>query len=88
MNKEIKNKTARIIARFLRLESSDIADRSTLTDLGADNLDKFEIIWNIEKEFNIRMLNPSAENLYNSSIKNLCKEIDAALTQKNYLFAY
>lgn len=88
MKKEIKNKTARIIARFLKLDSSEIADISTLPELGADKLDQFEIIWNIEKEFNIRMLNPSAENLYNSSIKNLCKEIDAALTQKNFLFAH
>lgn len=87
MNKEIKNKTAKIIARFLKLDSSEIADKSTLPELGADNLDQFEIIWNIEKEFNIRMLNPSAEILYNSSIKNLCIEIDQALKQRNYLFA-
>lgn len=87
MNKEIKNKTAKIVARFLHLESFEVVEKATLTELGADKFDLFEILWNIEKEFNIFFKNPSAETLYNSSIRNLCREIDLAIRQKNFLFA-
>jgi acyl carrier protein len=88
MNRDlIKNKTSRIICRFLKLENSEIDERVTLPELGADSLDQIEIIWSIEKEFNILIQTASPENLYHSTFKNLCQEIDDALQNHKLLFA-
>lgn len=84
----IKEKTKAIICRFLRLDSSELNESSTLPELGADNLDQIEIFWSIENEFNILITSPTAESLYASNFNSICQKIEYAISNKQRLFAY
>lgn len=83
----IRERTKAIICRFLRLDSSELNESSTLPELGADNLDQIEIFWSIENEFNILIASPSAESLYASNFKSICQKIEFAISHQQRLFA-
>jgi len=52
------------IAEMLRLEANlEIEDKNTLEDLGADSLDKVEIMMALEEEFSFEIPDEEAEKL-------------------------
>ncbi len=52
-----------LLAEHLTLDSSKITQHSTLDDLGADSLDRVEIIMKIEDQFGIEISDDDAERL-------------------------
>ncbi len=78
----IKTKTSDIICKHLRVEKSDIQGLTTLQNLGADLLDKVEIILSIEKNFKILMY-AQPEKIYESNFDNLCNQIHQTILLKS-----
>ena len=57
-------KTQKIIAEVLNVETDDITLETTFVDdLGADSLDIFQIIMGMEEEFDIEIANDAAEKI-------------------------
>ncbi len=77
----IKSKTSEIISKQLRVETSEINGLTTLHNLGADLLDKVEIILSIEKKFKILMYT-QPDKLYESNFDNLCNQIHQTILLK------
>lgn len=57
-----------IIAKVLNLETDEISEESTFVDdLGADSLDLFQIVMEIEEVFDIEIPNETAERIVSVS---------------------
>ncbi len=57
-------KLKKVIADVLNVDENEITeDTSFVDDLGADSLDVFEIIMQLEDEFGIKISNEDAENI-------------------------
>ena len=54
---------AAIIAQQLSKQTSEITDSSTFDSLGADSLDRVEIVLNIEEKFDIEVDDEAVEKL-------------------------
>lgn len=54
---------AAIIAQQLSKQASEITDSSTFDSLGADSLDRVEIVLNIEEKFDIEVDDEAVEKL-------------------------
>lgn len=53
-----------IVAKQLKVEIDDIKDESSLEeDLGADSLDRVELVMAFEEEFQIEIVDEDAENI-------------------------
>lgn len=53
-----------IVAKQLKVEIDDIKDESSLEeDLGADSLDRVELVMAFEEEFEIEIVDEDAENI-------------------------
>lgn len=57
------NKVATIIAQQLKIKPEDIHEDSTIESLGADSLDRVEIIMTLEEQFSIEINDEDAEKL-------------------------
>lgn len=73
LNNDIFNKTSTIIASVLHIDKNLIMPDSTLDALGADSLDKLEIIMKFEEEFGIEINDEEAEKI--SSIQEAVEKI-------------
>ena len=61
---EIRDKVVAIIVDKLNVEESEVANEASFTnDLGADSLYTFELIMDIEKQFNISIPDDKAEGI-------------------------
>ena len=64
MDKEIKEIILRILEDRCDVDRSDVTDESNLEmDLGADSLDRVELVMELEKEFKITISDDEAEKL-------------------------
>lgn len=82
---QIKNKTAEAISNYFKIASQVITDNTTLSDLGADYLDKVEVVLGVEKKFGILIFpQASPDVFYNSSFENLCLEVQLAIENKSF----
>ena len=53
-----------IVAKQLKVDIDEIKDESSLEeDLGADSLDRVELVMAFEEEFNIEIVDEDAENI-------------------------
>jgi len=60
---EIKTKLLKIIAEQLKIEKNSIDNHSSLEKLGADSLDRVEIIMKIEEEFDLEISDEDSDKL-------------------------
>ena len=61
---DIQNRVKAIIVDKLGVDESEVKPEATFTnDLGADSLDKVELIMELEKEFNITIPDDQAEKI-------------------------
>ncbi len=52
-----------VIADVLKINESEINDTSTLEELGADSLDKVEIMMELEEEYELDISDEAAEKI-------------------------
>lgn len=60
---EIQNKVIQLIAEQLGVAANTITPQSTLESLGADSLDRVEMIMKLEEEFHIEIRDEDADKL-------------------------
>jgi len=60
---EIKSKLLQIISEQLKIDKNSINPNSSLDILGADSLDRVEIIMKIEEEFGLEISDEDADKL-------------------------
>ena len=79
-NDDVLNKIRNIISKQLGIEEKSITNEIRISDLGADSLDKVEIIYFLEKEFKIKIGKESYTRI------NSVKEISEYIKQsRNYI---
>ena len=62
-NDEIFAKVSTVIANQLNIAQNSINEQATLESLGADSLDRVEIVMKLEEEFDIEINDEDAEKL-------------------------
>ena len=60
---ETKSKIIDLIAEQLNIDKKSISENSTLSELGADSLDRVEIIMKLEEEFSIEINDEMAQDI-------------------------
>ena len=60
---EIRTKVIGILAHILKISKETITDESTLESLGADSLNRVQIVMELEDAFNIEISDDDAEKL-------------------------
>jgi len=63
MPETTEEKVKRLIAEQLMIDTSEITPSATLEDLGADSLDKVELVMLLEEQFDIEINDDDAEKL-------------------------
>jgi acyl carrier protein len=74
---EIKSKLLQIISQQLKIDKNSINPQATLESLGADSLDRVEIIMKIEEEFALEISDEDS-----SKLSSLDAAIDYIYNQK------
>ena len=60
---DIRNKVIALLAHILKVSKDTITDESTLTSLGADSLNRVQIVMELEDAFNVEITDEDAEKL-------------------------
>ena len=61
----LEQKVKSLIVEKMGVEESEVTDAAHFTnDLGADSLDKVELVMEFEKEFNVSIPDDQAENIH------------------------
>ncbi len=60
---DIRNKVIALLAHILKISKETIKDESTLTNLGADSLNRVQIVMELEDAFNVEISDEDAEKL-------------------------
>lgn len=69
MNREeIKEALKNIVAEQLSIKTEDISDTSTFDELGADSLDRVEVVMKIEEALNIELNDDEMERITTFSV--------------------
>jgi acyl carrier protein len=63
MSNNLESKVIGIVAEQLHMNPQEITSASTLTNLGADSLDRVELVMKFEEEFHIEIRDEDAEKL-------------------------
>lgn len=63
MSNTIESKVITMVAEQLHMNAQEITPASTLTNLGADSLDRVELVMKFEEEFHIEIKDEDAEKL-------------------------
>lgn len=79
-NTETYTKVVQIIAETLHIDSNTITPQSTFDSLGADSLDKLEIIMKLEESFGIEIPDDQAAQI--STVLQAVEKIDAFRASK------
>lgn len=80
MNRDqISIQVRQLLAEQLTIDPTKITENSTLDELGADSLDRVEMIMKLEDLFNIDISDDDADRL--TSIDSLCSYIEQCLNQ-------
>lgn len=72
---DIRNKVIGILAHILKISKEAIKDESTLESLGADSLNRVQIVMELEDAFNVEISDDDAERLttVNSTVEHMLK---------------
>jgi len=63
MNQNLEAQVIEMIAQQLHINAQDITPQSTLDSLGADSLDRVELVMKFEEAFSIEIKDEDAEKL-------------------------
>jgi len=63
MSNTVESKVVALVAEQLHMNAQEITPASTLTSLGADSLDRVELVMKFEEEFHIEIRDEDAEKL-------------------------
>ena len=63
MDEELSRRVIAILASVKRVPPETISPTTSLTDLGVDSLDKINVLFELESEFNIDIPDEEAEKL-------------------------
>ena len=63
MSNNLESKVIGIVAEQLHMNAQEITPASTLVNLGADSLDRVELVMKFEEEFHIEIRDEDAEKL-------------------------
>lgn len=67
LTRQTHDRLAKIIAEQLSIKVSDITDDATLEQLGADSLDRVEIVMKAEEAFGIELNDDEMEKIFRLS---------------------
>ena len=76
---ELTQKVVKILAMVKRIPAEKIAPNATLEELGIDSLDKVNILFELESEFNIDIPDEEARQI--ASVDQIVARLRAALPQ-------
>lgn len=76
---EIDTAVRKIIVEHLRCPAADVTPAKPLEDLGADSLDKVEIMMACEEEFGLSISDEAAEKLV--AMRDYCNVVEDLLDQ-------
>ncbi len=74
---EIRNKVIALLAHILKISKETITDESTLESLGADSLNRVQIVMELEDAFNVEISDDDAEKLI--TVKNTIEHMQKLL---------
>ena len=77
---ELTQKVVKILAMVKRIPAEKIAPTATLEELGIDSLDKVNILFELESEFNIDIPDEEARQI--ASVDQIVARLRAALVQQ------
>ena len=77
---ELTQKVVKILAMVKRIPAEKIAPTATLEELGIDSLDKVNILFELESEFNIDIPDEEARQI--ASVDQIVARLRAALPQQ------
>ncbi len=77
---ELTQKVVKILAMVKRIPAEKIRPDSTLEELGIDSLDKVNILFELESEFNIEIPDEEARKI--ASVDQIVARLRAALPQQ------
>jgi acyl carrier protein len=80
MPDELTQKVVKILAMVKRIPAEKIAPTATLEELGIDSLDKVNILFELESEFNIDIPDEEARQI--ASVDQIVARLRAALPQQ------
>lgn len=78
----IEKKIIQIVSDYLKIDSNIIQPESTWNDLGADSLDRVEIVLRIETELNITIEGNYPSSVYSMPLKVLVADVKLFLAKK------
>lgn len=76
---DIRNKVVAILAHILKISKETINDESTLESLGADSLNRVQIVMELEDAFNIEISDDDAEKF--TTVATTVNHIQQLLTK-------
>ncbi len=77
---ELTQKVVKILAAVKRIPAEKIAPNATLEELGIDSLDKVNILFELESEFNIDIPDEEARQI--ASVDQIVARLRAVLPQQ------
>jgi acyl carrier protein len=80
MSDELTQKVIKILAMVKRIPAEKIAPTATLEELGIDSLDKVNILFELEGEFNIEISDEEARQI--ASVDQIVARLRAVLPQQ------
>jgi acyl carrier protein len=80
MADELTQKVVKILSMVKRIPAEKIAPTATLEELGIDSLDKVNILFELESEFNIDIPDEEARQI--ASVDQIVARLRAALPQQ------
>jgi acyl carrier protein len=81
MNTEIFEKVARIIASVKSIPAETIKPESTLESLGMDSLDKINMLFELEGEFNIDIPDEEARSI--TTVSEIVDRLEKQISSKS-----
>ena len=77
---DVRKKIVSILADKLGVEEERVKEETSFTDLGADSLDKLDIIMDLEEAFGVEVMDVDVRQI--ETVGDIFKEMDRLLSEK------
>lgn len=77
---DVRKKIVSILADKLGVEEERVKEETSFTDLGADSLDKLDIIMDLEEAFGVEVMDVDVRQI--ETVGDIFKEMDRLLQEK------
>ena len=77
---DVRKKIVSILADKLGIEEEMVKEETSFTDLGADSLDKLDIIMHLEEDFGVEVMDVDVRQI--ETVGDIFKEMDRLLSEK------